>query len=91
MGGKTKSRAGASGAPLNKNREIGYQAQRLERYFYRAPYGSRYWVLAPFVENENQELREQILEDFGDIPGLRYFDPHADDPAQEASSHGSVI
>jgi hypothetical protein len=40
---------------------------RLKDYYYNPPYGCRYWILMPFMDEKNEELQYQITKDFGEL------------------------
>jgi hypothetical protein len=39
------------------------QKNRLERYYYQPPHGSRFWVLEPYVYEHETALQRQVRRD----------------------------
>ena len=60
--------------PKKKNVEVQIQRKRLEQYYYSPPYGTRYWILSPFIKDTDSELKNQINNDYGDIENIRPMD-----------------
>lgn len=48
-----------------------FQFERLSRFYYEPPYGTRYWVLSPFVHPEDYNLEKDIVQYLGSIQDIR--------------------
>jgi len=46
-----------------KQKSVYIHKQRLERYYYNPPHGSRFWVLAPYVYEHDTALKRQARHD----------------------------
>jgi len=66
--------------------EIGYQQKMLQKYYYSPPYGTRFWVLAPFVDPHDTAFNRQIIHDFGEISNIR---PVKEQDISENSTKGA--
>lgn len=55
---------------------------RLEYYYYHPPYGSRFWILMPFIDNEDKKFKDQIYTHLGELNFRPMF---------SAESHGPFI
>jgi len=60
-----------SQSPQKTKKQTGFQKIRLDRYFYKPPYGTRFWILAPFLDDGDGVLKEQIRGDFGALASIR--------------------
>jgi hypothetical protein len=77
MTDKTKQQHIMNHDQKKKGQQPGFQKIRLDRYYHQPPYGTRYWILAPFIDEGNTELKEKIRADFGVLDPIRPM--HKDD------------
>lgn len=41
--------------------------EKKKRYYYVPPYGTRFWILDPFLDHRDIELSKQIHGDYGNL------------------------
>ena len=45
--------------------------RRMTRYYLEPPYGNRYWMLSPFIADNDYDLRDRVRQDFGSLEDIR--------------------
>lgn len=71
---------------IKKSKSVIITTRRLNRYYYDPPYGTRYWVLSPFLRSDDNHLMASVTEDFGAVEAVR---PMADTPSPAHLQPGS--
>jgi len=54
-----------------KKQKSTFQEERLSRFFIDPPYGTRFWILAPFVHDADTDLVTDIRHYLGIVPDIR--------------------
>lgn len=68
---KRRTMTNPSSHDQKKKTQTNFQKNRLDKYFYHPPYGTRFWILSPFLNDDDSILKEQIRDDFGMIGSIR--------------------